>query len=502
MNAFLTFLASRRAELAHLTAQHLGLVLAAVFIAAAIAVPLGIAMTRSARLARPALAFANIFQTIPSLALFGFLIPLPFLGGIGARTAIVALVLYSLLPIVRNTYTGIQGVDRPVVEAATALGMTDRQRLLRVELPLAAPVILAGLRLATVAAVGTATIAAAIGAGGLGTYIFRGIATVDPRLILAGAIPAAVMALGLDALLGRAERRPRNALVLLAVLLVALTGYWAWSRSGVSANAGPTVIVGTKNFTEQVILGELAAGLLESRGFTVDRRNLGGATLCHQAVRAGQIDLYYEYTGTALKDILQKPTLAGRDAVLAVVREGYAGLGLAVGQPLGFNNTFALVTRKDTGMTRLSDLAAHAATLRVGLFGEFLERDDGMKGLLRHYGFTFAKPPREMDLGLLYQALTERQVDVVVGSATDGLIEALDLVVLEDDRHYFPPYDAVAIYNRARLSRHPEMEQALAAFDGRIDDRAMRRMNLAVDRDHRSPREVAQEFLREQALTR
>ena len=503
MSAFLTFVESRRAELAHLTAQHLGLVLAAVFIAAAIAVPLGVAMTRSARLARPALAFANIFQTIPSLALFGFLIPLPFLGGIGARTAIVALVLYSLLPIVRNTYTGIQGVDRPIVEAATALGMTDRQRLLRVELPLAAPVILAGLRLAAVAAVGTATIAAAIGAGGLGTYIFRGIATVDPRLILAGAIPAAVMALGLDALLGRAERRPRNALVLLAVLLIALTGYWAWSRWGVSASVGPTVIVGTKNFTEQVILGELAAGLLESRGFTVDRRlNLGGTSLCHQAVRAGQIDVYYEYTGTALKDILKKPTLAGRDEVLAVVREGYAPLGLVVGQPLGFNNTFALVTRTDTGMTRLSDLAAHAATLRVGLFGEFLERDDGMKGLLRHYGFNFARPPREMDLGLLYQALTQRQVDVVVGSATDGLIEALDLVVLEDDHHYFPPYDAVAIYNRSRLSRHPEMEQALSAFDGRIDDRAMRRMNLAVDRDHRSARDVAYAFLREQALTR
>jgi len=201
------FLWERRGEITALTAQHLALVAAAASIAIALGLPLGILLTRRPGLARPVLAAANVVQTIPSLALFGFLIPIPFLGGIGARTAIVALVVYSLLPILRNTYTGIRSVDPAVIEAATGLGMTDRQRLAAVELPLAFPVVLAGIRIAVVVGIGLATIAAAIGAGGLGVLIFRGVATVDHRLILAGALPAAVLALGADAALSAAERR-------------------------------------------------------------------------------------------------------------------------------------------------------------------------------------------------------------------------------------------------------------------------------------------------------
>jgi osmoprotectant transport system permease protein len=187
------FLADRADELIALTGQHVALVLVATAIATAIGVPAGVALTRSPRLARPVLAATGLLQTIPSLALFGFLIPVPFLGGIGARTAVVALVLYALLPILRNTYTGIRQVDPAVLEAATGMGMTDAQRLRLVEMPLALPVILAGVRIAAVISVGTATIAAAIGAGGLGTYVFRGIATVDTRLVLAGAVPAALL---------------------------------------------------------------------------------------------------------------------------------------------------------------------------------------------------------------------------------------------------------------------------------------------------------------------
>ncbi len=207
MSGLLRFFWERRGEIGALAAQHLGLVAAASAIAVAIGVPLGVLLTRRPALARPVLAFSNVVQTIPSLALFGFLIPMPFLGGIGARTAIVALVVYSLLPILRNTYTGIRSVDPAVVEAAAGLGMTDRQRLGSVELPLAFPVVLAGVRIAVVTGVGLATIAAAIGAGGLGVLIFRGVATVDHRLILAGAIPAAALALLCDAALSAAERR-------------------------------------------------------------------------------------------------------------------------------------------------------------------------------------------------------------------------------------------------------------------------------------------------------
>lgn len=207
MSEFLRFFWGRRGEILELTGEHVFLVVVAALLAVAIGVPLGILISRRPRLARPVLGFANVVQTIPSLALFGFLIPLPLLGGIGARTAVVALVVYSLLPILRNTHAGIVSVDPAVVEAATGLGMTERQRLRLVELPLAFPVVLAGVRIAVVTSVGLATIAAAIGAGGLGVLIYRGVATVDHRLILAGAVPAALLAVLLDFLLGRLEKK-------------------------------------------------------------------------------------------------------------------------------------------------------------------------------------------------------------------------------------------------------------------------------------------------------
>ncbi len=499
MSAFLAFLAERRDELLLLAGQHLVLVLVSTAIAVVVGLPLGVALTRSPALARPVLATASLAQTIPSLALFGFLIPLPLIGGIGARTALVALVAYAILPILRNTYVGLRQVDPAIVEAATGLGMTDRQRLLRVELPLAFPVILAGVRLAVVASVGTATIAAAIGAGGLGAYVYRGIATVDTRLILAGAVPAAILALLADATLGALEKsaRPGRAAVglLVAAALVGGLAFGASLRGG----AKP-VVVGSKNFTEQVLLGEILAAHLESKGFAVDRRlNLGGTSLCHEAVRSGQLDLYVEYTGTALTDVLKKAPSSEPGAVRAAVRSGYAPLGLTVGEPLGFDNTFALVVRRADaeakGLFRISDLAPHAATIRVGLFGEFLERKDGMAGLLSSYGLRFGLAPREMDLGLLYKSLSESQVDLVVGSATDGLIAALDLVVLEDDRHYFPPYEAVPVANTLALRAHPGLREALALLAGRIDAATMRRLNYEVDGRHRAPAEVARELV-------
>jgi osmoprotectant transport system permease protein len=207
MSDFGQFFWIRREEILALTGEHVLLVVLSTLLAVVIGVPLGIALTRRPRLARPILGFANVVQTIPSLALFGFLIPLPLVGGIGARTAIAALVVYALLPILRNTYTGILSVDAAVVESATGLGMTQGQRLRQVELPLALPVVLAGVRIATVISIGLATIAAAIGAGGLGVLIYRGVAIVDHRLILAGAVPAALLALAADAGLGILERR-------------------------------------------------------------------------------------------------------------------------------------------------------------------------------------------------------------------------------------------------------------------------------------------------------
>jgi osmoprotectant transport system permease protein len=497
LSGFLSFLGERRSELLTLTLQHLVLVALATGIAILLGFPLGLLLTRSKRLAAPVLAAAALIQTVPSLALFGFLIPIPLLGGIGARTAVVALVLYALLPILRNTYEGIRGVDPSILEAATGLGMTDRERLRIVEIPLALPTILAGVRIAAVVSVGTATIAAAIGAGGLGTYVFRGLATLDSRLILAGALPSAAMALFVDFLLGRVERNPRGAGA--AVLAAAAAGALAAVLLAHGHARERRIVVGSKNFTEQVLLGEIVAEALESRGFAVDRRlNLGGTSICHEALVSGSLDVYVEYSGTALLDVLKKPRAESRDAVLETVREGYRSLGVVVGPSLGFSDTFALVVSGPSarrGLRRISDLVPLARTLRVGLFGEFLERADGLPALERAYGFELTVPPREMDLGLLYQSLTQGSVDVVVGNSTDGLIHRLELAVLDDDRHFFPPYDALVLASERTLARTPGLRSALDSLQGRISEDAMRAMNDRVDGEHASPTAVARDFL-------
>ena len=267
------------------------------------------------------------------------------------------------------------------------------------------------------------------------------------------------------------------------------------------------IVIGSKNFTEQVVLGELIAQHLEARtGLPVERRfYLAGSYICHQAILAGRIDLYVEYTGTALSAILKHEPRGSSAEVLERVRRGYASqFGLEVGEPLGFNNTFAMVIRGEDAQRRnlhtLSQAAAHTPAWRLGIGYEFLERPDGYKGLVATYGLRFAEQPRVMDLGLLYRALKEKQVDMVAGSATDGVISALGMVVLEDDRQYFPPYDAVPIVRKETLERHPEVRAALAELAGRITEDDMRRLNYAVDGEHRDVKDVVREFRQAKGL--
>jgi osmoprotectant transport system substrate-binding protein len=267
------------------------------------------------------------------------------------------------------------------------------------------------------------------------------------------------------------------------------------------------IVIGSKNFTEQVLLAELVAQHLEARtGLEVDRRfYLGGTYICHQAVLAGRIDLYVEYTGTALTAILKQPPQGTRAEVFARVKSSYSErFGLEVAEPLGFNNTFAVVVRGDDarrlGLRTLSDAARSAPQWRAGFGYEFMERPDGFAGLAKTYGLKFAAAPRIMDLGLLYRALLEKQVDLVAGNATDGLIAALDLVVLADDRNYFPPYEAVPVVRRETLAKFPALRAALAELAGRISDDEMRRMNYAVDGERRDAKDVVREFRRAQGL--
>ena len=264
-----------------------------------------------------------------------------------------------------------------------------------------------------------------------------------------------------------------------------------------------TLIIGSKNFTEQVVLGELVAQHLEAKtGLRVERRfYLAGTYISHQALVAGRIDTYVEYTGTALTAILKQPVESEPANVYAKVKREYASrFNLEVMDPLGFNNTFAIVIRGETArrlnLHTISEAAPYVAEWRPGFGYEFMERPDGYPGLAQTYHFTFGQPPRIMDLGLLYRALLEKQVDLVAGNSTDGLIAARDLAILEDDKHYFPPYQAVPMVRRETLRRHPAVREALNQLGGKISDGEMRRLNYAVDGEHRDVVEVVREFLR------
>jgi osmoprotectant transport system permease protein len=510
------FFIRNRAEVIALTLQHLFLVAVATGAAAVVGIPIGIVLTRRPRLSKSVLAVANILQTIPSLALFGFLIPVLGSYGIGKVPAIIALFLYSLLPIIRNTFTGINGVDPAVREAARGMGMTDWQMLTQVELPLASSVIIAGLRVATVISVGTATIAAAIGAGGLGTYIFRGLRSIDRTLILAGAIPAAVMALAADFALGWIERSmapgaarkgkagaialAAGAVVIVAALI--FTGGDSASDGGRPVSGGTRqIVIGSKDFTESRILAEIMAQSIEVKaGLEVKRQFELSGDVCHRALVSGELDGYAEYTGTAFTQILKHAPITDAGQVFDQVKREYESqFNVEWLAPLGFQNTFAILVRRDDAarlnLKTVSDAAVHAPRWRAGFGQDFMSRADGYPGFSRAYGLKFAEPPREMDLSLTYQALANGQVDLIAGNSTDGLIEKLGLVQLEDDRHYFPPYEAAPVFRKDTLTRNPEIRTALEGVEGKISDVDMRRLNYAVDGEKRDIREVVRAFL-------
>lgn len=509
--SFWQFLQNNWAELATLIKEHIFLVFISIVTAVVIGVPTGILLTRYRALRGPVLGIANVMQTVPSLALFGFLIPLPFIGGIGTRTALVALVLYSLLPIIRNTVTGILGVEPSVREAAVAMGMTDAQVLRQVELPLAAGVIVTGIRVATVIAVGVTTIAAAVGAGGLGVYIFRGLRQYDNNLLLAGAVSAALLALAADFLLGLVERQfsfetkrkassaRRLVIVAIAVLLVAgVIGLWRSARTPASQTR---VAVGSKDFTESALLAEIVAQMLEARGVTVERRFELGGNLPHEAMVAGTLDLYPEYTGTAYTAILRHAPITDPRVVYDQVKQEYAQkFGVDVSAPLGFENTFAILVRgsdaRQLNLKTISDAAPHTRTWRAGFGQDFMSRADGYPGFSKAYGLHFAEV-REMDLSLTYIALNSRQVDLIAGNSTEGRIAQLDLYQLADDRRYFPPYEAVYLVRRDSLTRVPQLRDVLTRLTNAISTDEMRQLNYEIDGNKRDPKEVVRTWLAE-----
>jgi osmoprotectant transport system permease protein len=481
--------------------QHVLLSACALGLGLALSLPLAVAASRNARLRWIVLLLAGLVQTIPSLALLALFYPLllalsalskaTFGAGfpaLGFLPSLLALTLYSMLPILRNGTTGILGVDPAVVEAARGVGMTDRQRLFQVELPLAAPVIMAGVRTAAVWTIGAATLSTPVGQTSLGDYIFSGLQTEDWVLVLFGCAAAAALALLVDQMLGLIEagaalrdpRRTAAGLAGLAIGTLAALAPLALAESGASA-----VIVGAKNFSEQSILAQVMADRLHQAGFTATVKDDLGSAVAYRAVASGGIDAYVDYSGTLWADILKRTDNPPRQELLKQLtatlkaRDGVDLMGA-----LGFENAYALAMRRDRaqalGVKTIADLAAHAPALSLGSDIEFLSRPE-WRALQAAYGLHF-KSERRFQPTFMYKAVTGGEVDVISAFSSDGRIAADDLVVLSDPKQAIPPYDAVILLSPKR-AHDARFRAALAPMLGAIPVDTMRKANLSVDRD-------------------
>ncbi len=497
----------------YLTA-HLQLSLLALLFGTLISMPLGIWITRRPSLAQGVLATVGVVQTIPSLALLALMVPALAalsalttssfgfeLRSIGFLPALIALTLYSMLPIVQTTVAGINGVDPALSEAALGVGMTERQKLLRVELPLALPVMVAGVRTATVWVVGTATLSTTVGATSLGNYIFSGLQTRNLSAVLVGCVAAAGLAVLLDQVIRtlelgvRARRRGLLALAasVMGALYVFTAGSFVWERMGEPVRR---VAIGSKTFTEQYILSEFLSLWIENETGRPTRAVQSlGSTVLFDALRAGDVDLYVDYSGTIWATILERDGLArSRASVLQEVREALPEeYGVVVAAAFGFENTYALAMREDLalelGVRSISDLVAVAGSLEIGGDYEFFVRPE-WKALRDTYGLGF-RVQRSMDSSLMYQAAASGEVDVISAFSTDGRIAAFELRLLEDDRGVIPPYDAIVLVGPRLAREAPDVVRALQRLEGSLDESAIQRLNLEVDERGRGPGEVA-----------
>ncbi len=521
---FFEYFWSIRNQVLDLFVRHIQLTLIAVCIAVLIGVPIGILISRVKALNKPIIGTVNVIQAIPSLALLGFLIP--FLG-IGTPPAIFAVVVYSLLPIIKNTYTGLNNINSETLEAARGIGMTKMQVLTKVQIPLALPVIMAGIRISAVTAVGLVTIAAFIGAGGLGYLVFSGIQTSNSMLILSGAIPACILALLMDFVVGKLEkvvtpisltkldvnmtrekvvqlkRKRRVTLSVIAVILVIVI--LAVGLSGISFGE-KTIRIGSKNFTEQLILGNLYADLIEDQtDIKVERKlNLGSSSICFEALKNQEIDLYIEYTGTAYGSLLQQPFSTDTEVIYNTVREKMrSDHKIEVLDQIGFNNAYVLAVRQDTAakykLNNISDIAKVSNQLIFSPTIEFNNREDGVIAMDEKYGTHF-KDVVPIDGGLRYTAIAEKKSDVITAFSTDGMLKTYDLVVLEDDQNAFLSYYAIPMFHEDTLVKYPELRNIVSQLNGVLTDDVMRELNYKVDEEGLPPEQVAHDFLVNQGL--
>lgn len=470
-----TLLIERRDFFMGLLGEHLGISLTAILIAVLLGGLVGVLISEFDRSAKPTLAVINFLYTIPSISMLGFLIPF---SGVGDATAVIALTVYALLPMVRNTHTGIANVDPAILEAARGMGSTRMQVLLKVRLPLAMPVIMSGIRSMVTMTIALAGIASFIGAGGLGVAIYRGITTNNSAMTMAGSLLIALLALLVDFLLGFVEKRMQKrsararktnqvlgaaALVLCACLLTATL---------LGRQTQDTIRIATKPMTEQYVLGEMLDILIEKdTDLNVElTQGVGGGTSnIEPAMESGEFDMYPEYTGTAWNMVMKEEGLYTEDLFDSLQEYYNEELSMEWTGMYGFNNTYGLVVRREIAeqydLKTYSDLAAVSDQLVFGAEYDFFEREDGYDALCDTYGFCF-RETMDMDIGLKYQAIGQGQIDVMVIFTTDGQLSASDVTVLEDDKQFYPSYMCGNVVRSQVLEEHPELEQVFEKVTG------------------------------------
>jgi osmoprotectant transport system permease protein len=484
------------ALLPSLLGQHVLLSLSALLLGLVVSLPLAVVAARDARVRWPVLALASLIQTIPGLALLALFYPLLLalgaligqrLPALGFLPSLLALALYSMLPVLRNGVAGITGVDPAVREAADGLGMTGSQRLWRVELPLAAPVIMAGVRTAAVWTIGAATLSTPVGQPSLGNYIFSGLQTENWVFVLFGCAASAVLALAADQLLGLIEsglaHRDRGRL--LAGLTGLLLGAAVAIAPLLAQGTQPRYVIGAKNFSEQFILADLIGRRLQEQGAAAQTREGLGSAVIFRALAAGDIDVYVDYSGTLWTNVLDRRDIPSRQAMLAeLTRTLKARYGVTLLGPLGFENAYTLAMKADRakalGVDTLTDLAPVAPRLTFGGDLEFLSRPE-WAAIRKAYGLNF-KAERSYNPTFMYQALTSGEADVISAFSSDGRIAADHLVTLADPKGAVPAYDAVVLVS-PRRAEDRRLLAALRPLIGKIPVEAMRQANLSVDRD-------------------
>jgi osmoprotectant transport system permease protein len=484
------------ALLPSLLGQHVLLSLCALLLGLVVSLPLAVLAARDPRVRWPVLALASLIQTIPGLALLALFYPLLLalgaligqrLPALGFLPSLLALALYSMLPVLRNGVAGITGVDPAVREAADGLGMTAFQRLWRVELPLAAPVIMAGVRTAAVWTIGAATLSTPVGQPSLGNYIFSGLQTENWVFVLFGCAASAVLALAADQLLGLIESglAHRDSRRLLAGLIGLLLGAAVAVAPLVAEASQPRYVIGAKNFSEQFILADLIGRRLQEQDAAAQTREGLGSAVIFRALAAGDIDVYVDYSGTLWTNVLGRRDIPSRQAMLAELTKTLkARYGVTLLGPLGFENAYALAMKADRakalGVSTLADLAPVAPRLTLGGDLEFLSRPE-WAAIRKAYGLSF-EGERSYNPTFMYQALKSGEADVISAFSSDGRIAADHLVTLADPRGAVPAYDAVVLVSPRRAGDRTLLA-ALRPLIGKIPVEAMRQTNLSVDRD-------------------